>query len=94
MRRFNDLTIPELQDLNPTKSELFEDLKECYDYALSQPWLDAFSEWCKTNFPDLTYHLILSTTVTGYDNDNWGELITRCTEVFDAYEMWQDSLSA
>lgn len=92
MRRFNDLTIPELQDMNPTKMELFEDLKECYDFALPQQWLDNFSKWCEVNFVDVTYSLIRGTTVVGY-KDSFGEFITRCTEVFDAYEAWQDSLS-
>ncbi len=92
MRRFNDLTIPELQDMNPTKMELFEDLKECYDFALPQEWLNNFAKWCEVNFVDVTYSLIRGTTVVGYDSKAgaFGEFITRCTEVFDAYEMWLD----
>ena len=92
MRRFNDLTIPELQDMRVTKMKLFKDLEQCYDFALPQEWLNNFAKWCEVNFVDVTYDLIRGTTVVGY-KDFSGEFITRCTEVFDAYEAWQDSLS-
>lgn len=93
MRRFNDLTIPELEKMLVTKKELFQDLEEEFDFGLNQQWLNEFSKWCEVNFLDVNYHLIRSTTVTSYDNGNWGQLVTRCTEVFDAHELWQDSLS-
>ena len=90
MRRFNDLTIPELQDMRISKGELFFDLKGSFDYALPQEWLERFSDWCSINFVDVTYDLIRGTTVTAYSDSGYCEFVTRCTEVFDAYEMWLD----
>lgn len=93
MRRFNDLTIPELEEINPTKQELFQELEESFDFALPQQWLNEFAKWCEVNFVDVSYKLIRMTTVMGYGESSFGQLVTRCTEVFDAHELWQDSLS-
>ena len=65
-----------------------------FDYALPQPWLDSFAKWCSfsTWHLDVTYDLILSTTVWHYPKatgpDNVGP-VTCCAEVYQAYKEYE-----
>lgn len=83
-------TAAELTRAGISKAEAFKTLNEqedvSFDYALPQPWLDAFAKWCETHYPDISYHLILSTTVATYHKSQLGEVFcTRCSEVYGAY---------
>jgi len=97
------LTIKQLEALDLTKSECFEnygDDKEDgweFDYALPQDWLNDFAGWCKNTKTDnwhrnVTYDLIASTTVWVYP-PLFGEPCTCCHEVYLAYQKYESSIN-
>lgn len=77
-----------------TKQDLFSEAMLCrmgynaFDYALPQPWLNAFQEYCKEHCMGVTYDLVRSTCVWAYGQDKQGP-VTACYEVMMAYGMWQ-----
>lgn len=82
-------TIQTLEARRVTKGELFQGVRDIFDYALPQDWIDAFSTWCAGRFPEVTYHLILSTTVWAYPRGYLlGRPLTACTEVRRALDAW------
>lgn len=94
MQAFNPKTIDELIAAAVTKGDVFKDLGMTYDYAVPQPWLDAFADWCKycpmTNITRVTYSLILSTTVWVYPPIGKGQCgpMTCCSEVLWAWNAY------
>lgn len=61
------------------------------DPAVPQTWLDDFTEWCKKNRPEITYHLIASTTCWDHTVEPvMGRPLTICTEVQEALEAWNN----
>lgn len=98
------LTLNQLQALSISKGEAFANYPHTFDYAVPQPWLNDFAEWCKLNTLNLVgglglnwYNLILSTTVWGYEkNDNhclrWVGPVTCCKEVYQAYRKYEKTL--
>jgi len=85
-------TLKELKESGISKRELTKDIKFTFDYAVPQPWLDDFSDWCKLNHPELDYHTILFSVVWGYPkNKFWGGLpIFFCKEVLNAYREYRE----
>jgi hypothetical protein len=82
--------VSELNSLNKTKSQIFQEIGFSFDCVLPQNWLDDFSEWCKLNHRELTYHLILSTTVWAYPPKFFNGLpISCCKEVTSAYKEYK-----
>ena len=73
-------TYEELNTMRVTKGELFLGESD-FDFALPQTWLDDFAAWCSVHAPEVTYHLILSTTVWSYKDSFFGKPLTRCIEV-------------
>ena len=78
-------TIEQLNKAHMTKGELIKRMNiKNYDTALPQKWLDNF-----VKFSGLDYHLVLSTTIWSYDNDNtFGKPISGCIEVQDKIDKW------
>ena len=75
-----------------SKGETFDQCPFTFDYALPQQWLDEFADWCSDNgLENITYHLILGTTVWGYPETHrtFGCPVTCCCEVLEAMERWQ-----
>lgn len=87
-------TINSLHTGHFTKQDLFLQTMldrigyKTFDYALPQPWLNAFDRHCKEHCTNVTYDLIRSTCVWGYGQDKSGP-VTACFEVMVAYWMWQ-----
>lgn len=70
-------TIQELNSMRKTKKEIIEGLNlRVFDYALPQTWLDEFVE--RNN---LSYDIVLSTTVWCYDVSCFGYPVSACKEV-------------
>ena len=84
-------TLKELKESGISKRELTKDIKFTFDYAVPQPWLDDFSEWCKLNHPELNYHTILFSVVWGYPEKLrfCGLPIFFCKEVLNAHREYQ-----
>lgn len=86
-------TIKSLKLNRISKQDLFGrvNLEDSYcksfDYALPQGWLDAFTEFCKQHFTQVTYDLIRGTCVWGYGRGSGP--ITGCYEVMAAHGLWE-----
>jgi len=89
MRTYNLKPLKALEGLS--KEEAFNGYEESFDWALPQPWLDKFAEWCELSdancIKEVTYRTILSTTVWSYkkERDVFGRPTTCCREVAQAY---------
>ena len=77
---------------NPTSGEaIFKDLPGSFDYALPQPWLDAFAKSVGPDTPlgDEPYYAIMTTTVWSYDGGSHsGQPVTCCEEVAAAFAAY------
>lgn len=97
MRTYNARPYEVLARFSCSKRELFQEMSFSHDYALPQGWLDGFAKWCADNdHEDVTYDLIRSTTVWGYDPE-WGSCgrpVTCCTEVERAYNAMERAVLA
>ena len=85
----NMYTYSQLNQMRVSKRELFSHLEQEeheFDYALPQDWLNSLSDFCMIYRPDVTYYLILSTTV-------WlspeSAPYTVCAEVNDAITLYK-----
>ena len=98
MNQYNLAGIDELEEMQISKAEFFEGLQIDYDFALPQNWLNAFSDWCAKNCPDVSYSMIRSTTVWGYPERDCDSFlpgpIFACSEVFDAFRLYDLSIDS
>lgn len=75
-----------LESMHVTKGELFASVKNTFDYAIPQDWLNNFADYCETWNKNITYDLIRSTVVWEYPKDSiFGRPLFACTEVKKAY---------
>ena len=89
MHTHNPLTIKELNAKCMSKMDAFKDLDCTFDFALPQGWLNEFADWCEKHAPEVSYHLILSSTVWAYPSGGFGGPITCCSEVKSAFDHWE-----
>jgi hypothetical protein len=82
-------SINELEKMKVSKGELFADYGKAksFDFALPQVWLNSFANYCKQGQRELSYHLILSTTVWVYPES---KPISLCTEVQKEIDNYMD----
>jgi hypothetical protein len=79
-------TIEELKEKRMSKEELFKGINFSFDHSLPQDWLDEFSNWCKIYYPEITYDIILSTTIWAYTQNNfYGFPVFGCLEVCEKH---------
>lgn len=83
-----EYTAAEVVRMEVTKCELFRPVPRGFDFALPQPWLDAFNRYCKEHRPEITYPLIQSTTCWDC-NENRPAFKVR--EVREAYEKYKEN---
>ena len=86
------LTVNELaQQTRSSKLERFESLDGGFDFALPQHWLDSVTKFAiDSGRLDVSYDLILSTTVWQYSNGH-GRPLTCCKEVSEVIEQYHNS---
>ena len=82
-------TIEQLKEKRMSKEELFEGNNFFFDYSLPQDWLNEFSDWCKKYRLELTYDVILSTTIWAFTTINhFGFPVFGCLEVHEEYFIY------
>jgi len=82
--------LDDLKNLNLTKGESFNVLKEInitFDFALPQGWLDSLTLYALIVSPQLTYDIILSTTVWVYPGSY---PLSNCQEVVELIKNYQE----
>ena len=84
-------TVHEIAEYPMTKKEAFSSVKGSFDCALPQHWLDGVTQFAiDSGRLDVSYDLILSTTVWLYENGH-GQPLTCCTEVAEVIEQYHNS---
>lgn len=84
----------DLNSFEITKGDIFEYCNFSFDYNVPQDWLNEFSDWCKVYQPEITYDLILSTTVWAFPKGNhFGNPIFGCVEVMWAYISYMSDVA-
>jgi len=85
-------SIKEIKSSPTSKGDLFKGMEVTFDYALPQTWLDTFSKWCVDHLPssygEINYNLIRSTSVMAYPKDDYARVVSACTEVHEAQELY------
>lgn len=82
-------TIEELKEKRMSKEEMFKNGNFSFDYSLPQDWLNEFSDWCKKFKSELTYDIILSTTIWAFTPTNfYGFPVFGCLEVYEEYLVY------
>ena len=89
--------IEQLEDNPTSKEDLFKGMEVTFDYSLPQIWLNLFSKWCAEYLPlsygagEITYDLIRSTSVMAYPKDDHARVVSACTEVHEAQELYMET---
>jgi len=84
-------TVNELTESSISKGKAFESLEGSFDYSLPQYWLDSVTKFAiDSGRLDVSYDLILSTTVWQYSNGH-GRPLTCCQEVAEIIEQYHNS---
>lgn len=94
VKPFQVYTLSELQLIGRSKGEMFAAVESTFDYALPQRYLDELTEYATNHpaqFPTITYHAILSTTVMEYPSGCCGRLLTCCKEVAELIEAYHEN---
>ncbi len=90
---FAPKTINELTEYPVTKHQAFQNFDGAFDYSLPQHWLDNVADYAlKNGYSNVTYDLILSTTIWYYEKLGYGAPLTCCCEVGDLIEQYNNSL--
>ena len=88
-------SIEQLKNNPASKEDLFKGIETTIDYALPQTWLDTFSKWCGHHLPmiygKVDYELIRSTSVMAYPKDEHARVVSACTEVHQAQELYMET---